>query len=178
MILVSIPLSSSSPSFVYVYGPPIVSIWKRSLARFNYLNHRIIIVLFVYILSICWTIHLSFSLYLSLHLYRLEQSIQELHRLFLDMAILVEAQQELMDQIEHNVVTAASYIKQGAKELAKANKLQKKSRKVSPLSIHPSICSILLLSLSIYQPFFFIEMYILYIHIIYYMYRNLYMYVW
>lgn len=60
---------------------------------------------------------------------RLEQSIQELHQLFLDLAILVEAQGELIDQIEYNVSQAASYTKEAAKQLADANKYQKRSRK-------------------------------------------------
>jgi syntaxin 1B/2/3 len=60
---------------------------------------------------------------------RLEQSIQELHQLFLDMAILVEAQGELIDQIEYNVNQSVAYTGQAVKELRKANKYQKKSRK-------------------------------------------------
>jgi len=60
---------------------------------------------------------------------RLEQSIKELHQLFLDMAILVEAQSELIDQIEYNVSQSVAYTKQGVSELTKANKLAKASRK-------------------------------------------------
>jgi len=60
---------------------------------------------------------------------RIEQSIQELHQLFLDMAILVEAQGELIDQIEYNVSQSVAYTKEGVKELRKANRMQKKSRK-------------------------------------------------
>jgi t-SNARE complex subunit (syntaxin) len=65
---------------------------------------------------------------------RLEQSIKQLHQLFLDMAILVEAQGELIDQIEYNVSQSVAYTKQAVKELHTANKLQKRSRKVSCLS--------------------------------------------
>jgi len=60
---------------------------------------------------------------------RLQQSIEELHQLFLDMAILVEAQGELIDQIEHNVSQAVAYAKEGTNQLRKANTLAKKSRK-------------------------------------------------
>jgi len=60
---------------------------------------------------------------------RLEQSIKELHQMFLDMAILVEAQGELIDQIEFNVSQAQAYTKSGVENLRGANKLQKKSRK-------------------------------------------------
>jgi len=60
---------------------------------------------------------------------RLEQSIKELHQLFLDMAILVEAQGELIDQIEYNVSQSVAYSKEAVKQLNQANQLQKKSRK-------------------------------------------------
>jgi len=60
---------------------------------------------------------------------RLEQSIQELHQLFLDMAILVEAQGELIDQIEFNVSQSVAYTKEAVKQLHSANTYQKKSRK-------------------------------------------------
>ena len=62
---------------------------------------------------------------------RLEQSILELHNLFLDMAILVEAQGELIDQIEYNVTTAVANTSEAVKNLQNANKYQKKSRKVN-----------------------------------------------
>jgi len=60
---------------------------------------------------------------------KLEQSIQELHRLFLDMAILVEAQGELVDQIEYNVSQSVAYTKEGLNQLRGANKYARKSRK-------------------------------------------------
>lgn len=60
---------------------------------------------------------------------KLEQSIQELHRLFLDMAILVEAQGELIDQIEYNVSQSVNYTKIGLQELRNANKYARRSRK-------------------------------------------------
>lgn len=46
------------------------------------------------------------------------------------MAILVEAQGELIDQIEYNVSQSRDYVKRGNEELRLANKYQKKSRKV------------------------------------------------
>lgn len=65
---------------------------------------------------------------------RLEQSIRELHQLFVDMAVLVEAQGELIDQIEYNVSQSVAYTRKTNEELRAANKLQKKSRKVTPFS--------------------------------------------
>jgi len=60
---------------------------------------------------------------------RLEQSILELHNLFLDMAILVEAQGELIDQIEYNVTATVDNTKLAVENLRGANKYQRKSRK-------------------------------------------------
>lgn len=60
---------------------------------------------------------------------RIEASINQLHQLFLDMAILVEAQGEMLNQIEFNVNQSVAYVKDGTVQLQKAVKLQKKSRK-------------------------------------------------
>jgi t-SNARE complex subunit (syntaxin) len=40
----------------------------------------------------------------------LEQSVAELHQMFLDFALLTEQQGELIDQIEYNVKSAADYV--------------------------------------------------------------------
>ena len=61
---------------------------------------------------------------------KLEQSIHELHQLFLDMAILVETQGELIDQIEYNVNQSVAFSKEAAQQLQEAAVLQRKSRKV------------------------------------------------
>ena len=45
------------------------------------------------------------------------------------MAVLVEAQGELVNQIEKNVVDAEAYTRKGVAELKKANVYQRKSRK-------------------------------------------------
>eukprot|EP01112_Ceratiomyxa_fruticulosa_P011485 TRINITY_DN3115_c2_g1_i1.p1 TRINITY_DN3115_c2_g1~~TRINITY_DN3115_c2_g1_i1.p1 ORF type:complete len:328 (+),score=65.95 TRINITY_DN3115_c2_g1_i1:111-1094(+) len=60
---------------------------------------------------------------------RLEQSIRELHQLFVDMSILVAAQGEMLDQIEYNVTQSVAYTTDGVEQLRQANTLQKKSRK-------------------------------------------------
>lgn len=46
------------------------------------------------------------------------------------MAILVEAQGEMLNQIEYNVSQSVAYTAKGVEELKGAVKLQKKSRKV------------------------------------------------
>jgi len=60
---------------------------------------------------------------------RIEASIQQLHQLFVDMAVLVEAQGEMLNQIEYNVSQSVAYTAKGVEELKGAVKLQKKSRK-------------------------------------------------
>uniref|UniRef100_A0A7S1EC66 t-SNARE coiled-coil homology domain-containing protein n=2 Tax=Hemiselmis andersenii TaxID=464988 RepID=A0A7S1EC66_HEMAN len=62
-------------------------------------------------------------------LIKLESSIREVHQLFMDMAILVEQQGELLDNIEDIVSHAATYTEQGVTQLVKAKDLQKKMRK-------------------------------------------------
>uniref|UniRef100_A0A6M2EXA5 t-SNARE coiled-coil homology domain-containing protein n=1 Tax=Populus davidiana TaxID=266767 RepID=A0A6M2EXA5_9ROSI len=51
------------------------------------------------------------------------------NNMFLDMAVIVEAQGEQMDDIEHHVLKASHYVKDGTKELKSAKDHQKSSRK-------------------------------------------------
>jgi len=60
---------------------------------------------------------------------RIEASILQLHQLFVDMAILVDSQGEMLNQIEFNVSQSVAYTAKGVEELKSAVKLQKKSRK-------------------------------------------------
>ena len=59
----------------------------------------------------------------------IEKSLLELHQVFLDMAVMVEAQGEQMDDIEHHVLNASHYVKDATKELQTANKYKRNSRK-------------------------------------------------
>ncbi|RWS14960.1 syntaxin-like protein, partial [Dinothrombium tinctorium] len=60
---------------------------------------------------------------------KLEQSIFELHEMFLDMATLVENQGEMIDRIEFHVGKAVEYVKAGTEDTRKALKLQREARK-------------------------------------------------
>jgi len=62
-------------------------------------------------------------------IHRLEASIAELHQLFLDMSVLVEAQGELLDQIEYTVSQSVNYTSKAVEELRSANKYQRSYRK-------------------------------------------------
>ncbi|CAL9024095.1 unnamed protein product [Prunus brigantina] len=59
----------------------------------------------------------------------IEKSLLELHQIFLDMAVMVEAQGEQMDDIEHHVMNASHYVKDGTKHLTTAKGYQRSSRK-------------------------------------------------
>lgn len=59
----------------------------------------------------------------------IEKSLLELHQVFLDMAVMVEAQGEQMDDIEHHVMNASHYVKDGTKELKTAVRYKRNSRK-------------------------------------------------
>lgn len=59
----------------------------------------------------------------------LEQSLLELHQIFLDMAVLVEAQGEMLDSIEKQVARSVEYVQSGTAALQDAKQLQKSTRK-------------------------------------------------
>ncbi|ESQ45261.1 hypothetical protein EUTSA_v10010514mg [Eutrema salsugineum] len=59
----------------------------------------------------------------------IEKSLNELHQVFLDMAVLVEHQGEQLDDIEGNVKRANSLVRSGADRLVKARFYQKNTRK-------------------------------------------------
>jgi t-SNARE complex subunit (syntaxin) len=59
----------------------------------------------------------------------LEKSVEELHQLFMDFALLTEQQGELLDQIENQVKAASDYIDDGNTDLVGAIELQKSIRR-------------------------------------------------
>lgn len=59
----------------------------------------------------------------------LEASIAELHQMFLDFALLVEQQGELLDQIEYQVKNAANHVEEGTLQVQGAIENAKKARK-------------------------------------------------
>ncbi|CAH8457362.1 unnamed protein product [Schistosoma turkestanicum] len=60
---------------------------------------------------------------------KLEKSIKELHDMFMDMAMLVESQGEMIDRIEYNVEQAVDYIESAKADTKKAVKYQSSARK-------------------------------------------------
>ena len=59
----------------------------------------------------------------------LEKNLKELHQVFLDMAVLVEAQGEQLDDIESHVNRANSFVRGGTEQLQTARNYQKNTRK-------------------------------------------------
>merc|ERR1712183_556123 len=60
---------------------------------------------------------------------KLETSIRELHNMFMDMAMMVEQQGEMINQIEYNVANAGDYVEQAKEETKKAVHYQSSARR-------------------------------------------------
>ncbi|XP_015794637.1 syntaxin-1A [Tetranychus urticae] len=73
---------------------------------------------------------------------KLENSIRELHDMFMDMAMLVESQGEMIDRIEYHVVHAREYIETAKSDTKKAREYQSKARRKQILIL---ICLIILI---------------------------------
>ncbi|XP_029556172.1 syntaxin-1A isoform X6 [Salmo trutta] len=72
---------------------------------------------------------------------KLENSIRELHDMFMDMAILVESQGEMIDRIEYNVEHSVDYVERAVSDTKKAVKYQSKARRKKVMII---ICCVVL----------------------------------
>lgn len=79
----------------------------------------------------------------------LERSLLELQQVFNDMAVLVAAQGEQLDDIEGNVGRARSFVDRGREQLQVARKHQKSSRKWTFIGIAILLVIILIIVLSI-----------------------------
>ncbi|KAE9585609.1 hypothetical protein Lal_00010342 [Lupinus albus] len=59
----------------------------------------------------------------------IEKKLLDLHQVYLDMAVLIDAQGEILDNIESQVNNAVDHVQRGTTALQTAKKLQKSSRK-------------------------------------------------
>ncbi|XP_067128029.1 syntaxin-like [Centruroides vittatus] len=66
---------------------------------------------------------------------KLERNIKELHEMFMDMAMIIENQGEIIDRIEFNVQNTVEYTEKAKNEIVQALELQKKSRKLKIIII-------------------------------------------
>lgn len=73
----------------------------------------------------------------------IEKNLLELHQVFLDMAALVEAQGQHLDDIESHVAHAKSFVRRGTEQLQIARTYQKKNRKWACFAIVLAICVII-----------------------------------
>ncbi|RLN31191.1 hypothetical protein C2845_PM05G16150 [Panicum miliaceum] len=79
----------------------------------------------------------------------IEKKLLDLQQIFLDLAVLVEAQGEMLDNIETQVTGAAEHIQTGTNLLQKAKKLQKNTRKWTCIAIIILLIIVLVVILSL-----------------------------
>ncbi|WOL15729.1 syntaxin-132 [Canna indica] len=82
----------------------------------------------------------------------IEGKLIELQQVFRDMAVLVEAQGEMLDNIESEVNRASDFVTSGVNVLNKARKLQKNTRKCTCIAIIILLIIIAVIVLAIIRP--------------------------
>ncbi|KAE8781320.1 hypothetical protein D1007_45446 [Hordeum vulgare] len=82
----------------------------------------------------------------------LERKLLELQQIFLDMAVLVEAQGDMINHIETHVSNATNHIQQGVGALQNAKKLQKNSRKWMCYAIILLLVIVVIIVVAVIQP--------------------------
>ncbi|CAI9772739.1 unnamed protein product [Fraxinus pennsylvanica] len=82
----------------------------------------------------------------------IEQKLLDLHQIHLDMGVLVEAQGEILDNIESQVRNAVDHVNMGTDALHTAKSLQKKSRKCMMISIILLLFIAIIIVLSVLKP--------------------------
>ncbi|EPS62072.1 hypothetical protein M569_12717 [Genlisea aurea] len=81
----------------------------------------------------------------------IEKNLVELHQIFLDMAALVEAQGQQLNDIESHVAHASSFVRRGTEQLHEAREYQKSSRKWTYLAVLLIIVLVALLTFPIWS---------------------------
>lgn len=82
----------------------------------------------------------------------IERSLGELHQVFMDMAVLVAAQGEQLNDIESQVQRASSFVRTGTDQLVTAKKHQRSSRKWTCYAIILLLVIVLVIVLPIVIP--------------------------
>ncbi|GKD56880.1 syntaxin-124-like protein [Tanacetum coccineum] len=82
----------------------------------------------------------------------IEKNLMELHQIFLDMAALVEAQGQQLNDIESHVSHASSFVHRGTEQLVEARELQKNSRKCTMIALMLVILLIIVVLYPIWFP--------------------------
>jgi len=76
---------------------------------------------------------------------KLEQSIKELHDMFMDMAMLVESQGDMIDNIERNIMATVGYVEVAKTETKAAVVYQSKARRKKIIIIVVSILLVIVI---------------------------------
>ncbi|KAK9170203.1 hypothetical protein Syun_002343 [Stephania yunnanensis] len=82
----------------------------------------------------------------------LEKKLLDLQQIFLDMAVLVEAQGELLDNIESQVSSAVDHVQSGNVALQKAKSLQRNSRKWMCIAIMILLIIVVIIVVAVIKP--------------------------
>ncbi|KAK3198117.1 hypothetical protein Dsin_021532 [Dipteronia sinensis] len=82
----------------------------------------------------------------------LEKKLLDLQQIFLDIAVLVDAQGEMLDNIETQVSSAVDHVQSGNTALQKAKKLQKNSRKWMCIAIIILLIIIMIIVVAVIKP--------------------------
>jgi syntaxin 1B/2/3 len=83
----------------------------------------------------------------------IEKSLIELHQVFLDMAALVDAQGQQLNDIESHVARASSFVRGGTVQLEAAKGYQKSSRKCICIGMVLGICLLIIILFPIFLHF-------------------------
>ncbi|GAV81290.1 Syntaxin domain-containing protein/SNARE domain-containing protein [Cephalotus follicularis] len=82
----------------------------------------------------------------------IEKKLLDLHQIYLDMAVLVDAQGEILDNIESQVANAVTSVQTGTTALQNAKKLQKSSRKWMCIAIIILLLIVAVIVVGVIQP--------------------------
>ncbi|XP_010914389.1 syntaxin-132 [Elaeis guineensis] len=82
----------------------------------------------------------------------IERKLLDLQQIFLDMAVLVEAQGDMLDNIESQVSSAVDHVQSGTTALQRAKKLQKNSRKWMCIAILILLIIVVIIVVTVIKP--------------------------
>ncbi|KAL2229224.1 UNVERIFIED_CONTAM: Syntaxin [Sesamum indicum] len=82
----------------------------------------------------------------------LEKKLLDLQQIFLDMAVLVEAQGDMLDNIESQVSSAVDHVQSGNTALQRAKSLQKSSRKWMCIAILILLIIVVIIVVGVLKP--------------------------
>ncbi|KAG9445202.1 hypothetical protein H6P81_016542 [Aristolochia fimbriata] len=82
----------------------------------------------------------------------LEKKLLDLQQIFLDMAVLVEAQGDMLDNIESQVSSAVDHVQSGTTMLHRAKSLQKNSRKWMCIAIIILLLIVVIIVVAVIKP--------------------------